>query len=113
MEVGMADVTEADVKSLETKLQAFADGLGAGEREVLDAVMSARNLADADTDNEVEGFQWIATGHWQLQYNGLGYSSGFVFDNMSWYDAPPSTLPAGNWRYFFGPGGQPVLTLER
>jgi hypothetical protein len=110
----MADVTESDVKSLETKLQAFADQLPPAEREVLDAVVGgARDLSDAESDNEVEGFQWIGTGHWTMQYNGIGYQSGFVFDNVSWYNTPPAVLPAGTWRYFYGPGGQPVLTLER
>jgi hypothetical protein len=99
MEVEMADVTEADVKSLETKLQAFADGLGPAEREVLDAVVTgARNLSDAESDDEVQGFQWIGTGHWTMQYTARGYQSGSVFDNVAWYNSPPAVLPAGTWR---------------
>jgi hypothetical protein len=109
----MADVSEADVKSLESKLQSFADSLPAGEREVLDAVLTgAKDLADAETESEVEGFQWIGRGHWTLQYSPFtGYQSNFVFDNVNWYDAPPAVLPAGTWRYFQGPNGQPMLTL--
>jgi hypothetical protein len=55
-------VTDADIKSLDDKLMAFATGLGAAERKHLFSVLDR----GADAGADVQGFWWRDT--WRVRW---------------------------------------------
>jgi hypothetical protein len=87
----MTDITEPDIRSLEAKLQHFADTLPDAERAVLDELL----CGDFDADVDVEGF---SHGGAMLQYSGIDFTSTFVFHRPQWRIRSSDVVNPGVYR---------------